>query len=184
MHLWKKRPRTNQPAEVNVGEIWAEAEFYFQQGLFDEAKKHYNQIIALTPGNQRAIDRLAEIAREENEMREFAKLTDAVEGLEGYLPPEATEGVLAASASDDEAVRSLMQEIQQLKQQPAPPAPPPGMRKKSLHRLRRLRPTKSASLLNLQKRPRRKTSLIWAQSSSGKRLAAQQEGKLASEEFL
>jgi tetratricopeptide (TPR) repeat protein len=58
-------------------------------------------------------------------MREFAKLTDAVEGLEGYLPPEATEGVLAASASDDEAVRSLMKEIQQLKQQPASPAPPP-----------------------------------------------------------
>ncbi|MCK9420158.1 MAG: tetratricopeptide repeat protein [Nitrospirae bacterium] len=122
-----------QPAEIDIGELWAEAEFYFQQGLFDEAKKHYTQIIALTPGNPRAIDRLAEISREENETREFSKLTDAVEGLEGYLPPEATEGVLAASASDDEAVRSLMQEIQELKQQPAPPplkgekivAPPP-----------------------------------------------------------
>jgi tetratricopeptide (TPR) repeat protein len=115
--------------KVDVGEIWAEAEFYFQQGLFDEAKKHYNQIIASTPGSQRATARLAEIAREENEMREFAKLTDAVEGLEVYLPPEATEGMLAASVSDDEAVRSLMQEIQQLKQQPAPPAPPTNEKK-------------------------------------------------------
>jgi pilus assembly protein FimV len=114
---------------VNVSELWAEAEFYFQQGLFDEAKKHYSQIIAVTPGNQRAIDRLAEISREEDEARELAKLTDAVEGLEGYLPPESTEGVLAASASDDDAVRSLMQEIQQLRQQPAPPAPPPKEKK-------------------------------------------------------
>jgi len=97
--------------------------------LFDEAKKHYTQIIALTPGNQRAIDRLAEISREEDETREFSKLTDAVEGLEGYLPPEATEGVRAASASDDEAVRALMQEIQQLRQQPSPPPPPPKEKK-------------------------------------------------------
>ena len=29
------------PDEVDIDEIWAEAEFYFQQGLFDEAKKHY-----------------------------------------------------------------------------------------------------------------------------------------------
>ena len=115
--------------EVDIGEIWAEAEFYFQQGLFDEAKKHYTQIIALTPDNQRAGDRLAEISREENETREFAKLTDAVEGLEGYLPPEATDGELAASASDDEAVRALMLEIQQLKQQSAPPPPPPKEKK-------------------------------------------------------
>ena len=125
----EKAAAQEPPAEANVNEVWAEAEFYFQQGLFDEAKKHYNQIIALTPGNQRASTRLAEIAHEENELREFAKLTDAVEGLEGYLPPEATEGVLAASASDDEAVRSLMQEIQQLKQQPVPPAPPANEKK-------------------------------------------------------
>jgi pilus assembly protein FimV len=114
---------------VNVSEIWAEAEFYFQQGLFDEAKKHYSQIISVSPGNQRAIDRLAEISREEDEARELAQLTDAVEGLEGYLPPEATEGVFAASASDDDAVRSLMRDIKQLKQQPVPPAPPPKEKK-------------------------------------------------------
>jgi tetratricopeptide (TPR) repeat protein len=113
------------PAEIDLDEIWAETEFYFQQGLFDEAKKHYTRILALTPGDQRAIDRLSEISREENETREFAKLTDAVEGLEGYVPPEATEGALAASASDDEAVRALMQEIQQLKQQSTAPPPPP-----------------------------------------------------------
>jgi tetratricopeptide (TPR) repeat protein len=112
------------PAEIDLDEIWAETEFYFQQGLFDEAKKQYTRILALTPGDQKAIDRLSEIAREENETREFAKLTDAVEGLEGYVPPEATDKALAASPSDDEAVRSLMQEIQQLKQQPTSPQPP------------------------------------------------------------
>ncbi len=111
------------PAEIDLEELWAETEFYFQQGLFDEAKKHYTRILALTPGDQRAIDRLSEISREENETREFAELTDAVEGLEGYVPPKAAEGALAASASDEEAVRSLMQQIQQLKQQPT--APPP-----------------------------------------------------------
>jgi pilus assembly protein FimV len=112
------------PAEVDINGIWAEAEFYFQQGLFEEARKHYKQIMVLTPGNQRAIDRLAEISREEDETREFSKLSDAVEGLEGYLRPEATEGALAASTSDDEAVRALMLEIQQLKQQLTPPTPP------------------------------------------------------------
>jgi pilus assembly protein FimV len=110
-------------AGIDLDELWAETEFYFQQGLFDEAKKHYTRILELTPGDQRAIDRLSEISREEHETREFAKLTDAVEGLEGFVPPEATEGALAASASDEEAVRSLLQQIQQLKQQPtAPPS--------------------------------------------------------------
>ena len=117
------------PAEIDLDEIWAETEFYFQQGLFDEAKKNYTRILALTPGDQRAIDRLSEISREENETREFAKITDAVEGLEGYVPPAATVGALAASSSDDEAVRFLMQEIQQLKQQPTEPPPPPVEKK-------------------------------------------------------
>lgn len=115
-------------ASVDVSEIWAEAEFYFQQGLFDEAKKHYTQIIALTPGDRRAIGRLTEISREEDETLEFTKLADAVEGLEGSVPAQAADGELAASDSDNEAVRALMQEIQQLKQQPA--APPPPLEKK------------------------------------------------------
>jgi pilus assembly protein FimV len=106
------------PAVIDLDELWAETEFYFQQGLFDEAKKQYTRILEITPGDQKAIDRLSEIAREENETREFSILTDAVEGLEGYVPPEATEEALAASPSDEEAVRSLMQDIQQLKQQP------------------------------------------------------------------
>jgi len=112
-------------AGIDLDEIWAEAEFYFQQGLFDEAKKNYSQLLALNPSNQRAMDRLSEISREEDETQEFSKLTDAIEGLEGYIPPEATEGALAISTSDNEAVRSLMQQIQQFRQQPAAPAPPP-----------------------------------------------------------
>lgn len=114
------------PAKVDIGEIWAEAEFYFQQGLFDEARKHYAQIIALTPGDRRAIDRLSEISREEDETREFTKLADAVEGLEGFVYSETPEGELTTSASDDEAIRALMREIQQLKPQPTVPPPPPA----------------------------------------------------------
>ncbi len=43
-------PAPELAAPSDVGEIWAEAEFYFQQGLFDEAKKHYARIIGLNPG--------------------------------------------------------------------------------------------------------------------------------------
>jgi tetratricopeptide (TPR) repeat protein len=114
------------PAGIDLDELWAETEFYFQQGLFEEAKKHYTRILALTPGDQRAMDRLSEISREENKTREFAGLTDAVEGLEDNVPPEATEGALATSASDEDAVRSLMQQIQQLKQPAEPPAQAPA----------------------------------------------------------
>ncbi len=117
------------PAEVDVGEIWAEAEFFFQQGLFDAAKKHYAQIIQLTPGDRRAIDRLSELSREEDETREFTMLTDAVDDLENHIPPKAPAADLTTSASDNEAVRTLMQEIQQLKQQPPAPSPPPAKKK-------------------------------------------------------
>ncbi len=114
-------------AEADVSEILAEAEFYFQQGLFDEAKKYYARIIALTPGDRRALERLTEISREEDETLEFSKLAEAVEGLEGYTASGAPAAELATSASDEEAVRSLMQEIHQLQgqQKPAPAPSPP-----------------------------------------------------------
>ncbi len=105
--------------EADLSEIWAEAEFYYQQGLFDEAKKHYAKIIHLNPGNKQAIDRLTEIAREAEESQEFSKLAEAVDELEG-LTGAATGEEMAASASDEEAVRALMQEIAQLKQKPEP----------------------------------------------------------------
>ncbi len=121
--------------EADLKEIWAEAEFYYQQGLFDEAKKHYAKIIQYDPGDKQAIDRLTEISREAEETQEFSKLAEAVDELEGYAPASGTGesgAVMAASESDDEAVRMLMQEIAQLKQQSgtppveaaAPPAPP------------------------------------------------------------
>ena len=74
--------------------------FHYQQGLFDEAKKHYAKIIGITPSDRRAIDRLAEISREEDETREFSKLTDAVEGLENIVSSGSGEGELATSASE------------------------------------------------------------------------------------
>ncbi len=102
-------------AEIDIGEIWAEAEFYYQQGLFDEAKKHYAKIIEANPGERRAIERLADISREEENTKEFSKLAEAVESLEGAPAPEPTGKELPLSASDEEAVRSLMSEIAGLK---------------------------------------------------------------------
>jgi pilus assembly protein FimV len=115
------------PAAVppDTGEIWAEAEFYFQQGLFDEAKKHYARIVELNPGDRRAIERLGELSREEEQSLEFSKLADAVEELEGAVNIEADGQELPMSVSDEDAVRTLMQEISQLKKQEKP-APPPA----------------------------------------------------------
>ncbi len=104
-----------EPAAVDLNEIWAEAEFYFQQGLFDEAKKHYAKIIQHDPGDERAIRRLSEISREAEETHEFSKLADAVDGLEKSAGSPSAGEEMPASTSDEEAVRLLMQEIAQLK---------------------------------------------------------------------
>ena len=109
----------------DTAEIWSEAEFYFQQGLFEEAKKHYSKIIELNPSDNRAIDRLEELSREEEQSLEFSKLAEAVEELEGAIGTEANGQELPMSASDEDAVRTLMQEIAQLKteQEQASPFP-------------------------------------------------------------
>jgi pilus assembly protein FimV len=110
--------------EVDLNEIWAEAEFYYQQGLFDEARKHYAKIISVAPSDRRAIDRLAEISREEDETKEFTRLAEAVESLEDDVVPGGDERALATSASDEDAVRRLMKEIAEVsKKQPAPSTP-------------------------------------------------------------
>jgi pilus assembly protein FimV len=110
-------------ADIDISEVWAEAEFYYQQGLFNEAKKHYAKIIQLNPSDMRAIARLTEISREAEESQEFTKLAEAVEDLEDFMPSGSLDGELASSESDEEAVRKLMQEIQTL-QKPAPPKVP------------------------------------------------------------
>lgn len=112
-------------ADIDISEVWAEAEFYYQQGLFNEAKKHYAKIIQLNPSDMRAIARLSEISREAEESQEFTKLAEAVEDLEEFMPSGSLDGELASSESDEEAVRSLMQEIQTLhKKTPAAAVPP------------------------------------------------------------
>jgi tetratricopeptide (TPR) repeat protein len=117
-----------QPAaevQADIGEIWAEAEFYFQQGLFDEAKKHYARIVELNPSERRAIERLGEISREEEQTLEFSKLAEAVEDLGGAAGGAGDGQEMPLSASDEDAVRSLMQEISQLKKPEKPAAPFP-----------------------------------------------------------
>jgi len=124
---------TQEPlvGQIDLSEIWAEAEFFFQQGLFDEARKHYEKILEHSPNDQRALVRIDEIAREKEETREFSRLAEAVEDLEGLVTtePSEEESAMGASVSDDEAVRMLMQEIQKLKQTPLPSpkvvSPPP-----------------------------------------------------------
>jgi tetratricopeptide (TPR) repeat protein len=123
----QKSPVKGSPAtETDISEIWAEAEFYYQQGLFEEAKKYYAKIIERTPGDRRAIERLTEISREEEEAQEFSKLAEAVEGLEGMASGGASEGEMALTSSDEEAVRSLMSEIQKLRQEQKPAPSPPS----------------------------------------------------------
>ena len=109
-------PSAEEPAApaIDINELSAEAEFYYQQGLFDEARQHYEKILEQEPNNQGARDRLAELSREKEEIQEFSKLAEAVEGLESAIPSEASGGELALSASDEEAVRSLMQDLKQL----------------------------------------------------------------------
>ncbi|MFA5073392.1 MAG: tetratricopeptide repeat protein [Nitrospirota bacterium] len=112
-------------ADAELSELWAEAEFYYQQGLFDEAKKHYTKIIERVPGDQRVLNRLAELSREEEETREFTKLAEAVEGLEDNQAYGTEESRLPASVSDEEALQRLMREIGELHQGQASAAPSP-----------------------------------------------------------
>jgi tetratricopeptide (TPR) repeat protein len=67
--------------------------------------------------------------RDQEDAQEFSKLALAVDGLEGLvglgLPGGAPAEDMKPSASDDEAVRQLMQEISQLKQKPQPPKEKP-----------------------------------------------------------
>ncbi|HUI68047.1 MAG TPA: tetratricopeptide repeat protein [Nitrospirota bacterium] len=110
----------------DISEIWAEAEFYYQQGLFEEAKKYYAQIIERSPSDRRAIERLSEISREEEETQEFSKLAEAVEGLESMVSGGVSEGEMALTASDEDAVRSLMSDILKLRQEQKPAPSPPS----------------------------------------------------------
>ena len=102
-------------SETDTAELWAEAEFYFQQGLFDEARKHYERILELKPGDRRAMDRVVEITREKEEYQEFSRLNDAVEGLESMVEagPGATEEKV--TSTDVDSVKSLMQEITEMR---------------------------------------------------------------------
>ncbi len=120
------------PTGTDIGEIWAEAEFYYQQGLFDEAKKYYAKIIERTPSDRRAIERLSDITREEEETQEFSKLTEAIEGLEDLNSRGEPGGDTALTASDEEAVRSLMSEIRKLGQAQKT-APEPSSKQVSTH---------------------------------------------------
>jgi len=112
-------PRQPEPqaavAGPDINEIWSEAEFYYQQGLFNEAKKHYAKIIELNPDDGRAIARLSEISREEEDSKEFTRLADAVESLEEAITADTGVKELPLSTSDEDAVRSLMSEIAELK---------------------------------------------------------------------
>ena len=113
--------------ETDIAELWAEAEFYYQQGLFDEARKHYEQVLELRPGDKRAMERLVELAREKEEYQEFSRLAEAVEGLESMVGAGPDEAEEIVTGSDVASIKSLMQEISHMRkgkaEAPAAPAP-------------------------------------------------------------
>jgi pilus assembly protein FimV len=117
-------PAPELPA-ADTAEIWAEAEFYYQQGLFDEAHRLYEQYLEHKPGDVKAQERIVEITREKEEVHEFSRLADAVDGLERAVAagPEATEE--SVSPTDVNALRTLMQEINEMRRSKEPAAPLP-----------------------------------------------------------
>ncbi|MHB8846553.1 MAG: tetratricopeptide repeat protein [Nitrospirota bacterium] len=121
------KPSARAASDSEIAEIFSEAEFYYQQGLFDEARKHYEKILELRPGDQRALDRVVEITREKEEYHEFSRLAEAVEGLESLVEagPAAEANV---TSSDVDSVKSLMHEITRMKkgEKPAPAAKKPA----------------------------------------------------------
>lgn len=108
-------PVQSSITETDTAELWAEAEFYYQQGLFDEARKYYERVLELKPGDRRAMDRVVELTREKEEYQEFSRLADAVEGLESIVEagPGAAEDTV--TATDVDSVKSLMQELTEMR---------------------------------------------------------------------
>ena len=102
-------------SETEIAELWAEAEFYYQQGLFDEARKHYEKVLELKPGDKRAMERLVELAREKEEYQEFSRLAEAVEGLESMVGAGPGEAEELVTRTDVASVKSLMQEISEMR---------------------------------------------------------------------
>jgi tetratricopeptide (TPR) repeat protein len=116
----------------DIAETWAEAEFYYQQGLFDEARRSYEKVLELKPGDRKAMERIVELTREKEDIQELSRLAEAVEGLEAIVeggpagPVEET-----VTRSDVDSVRSLMDQITDMRRAgkpaaPSPPPPPPG----------------------------------------------------------
>lgn len=62
-------------ADQTVVDLLAEADFYVQQGLLEEAKKIYRKIISLNPENTQAQVKLAEIATEEELDKEIESIS-------------------------------------------------------------------------------------------------------------
>jgi len=131
----EEEPPFEQPAPVHetavehdIAETWSEAEFYYQQGLFDEARKYYEKILEVKPGERRAMERIVELSREKEEHEEFSRLAEAVEGLESMVEAGPGASGEAVSPADADAVRALMQEITEMRkgQKAAPAAKGPA----------------------------------------------------------
>jgi pilus assembly protein FimV len=118
-------PETEPLADTEVSELWAEAEFYYQQGLFDEARKCYERVLEQRPNDQKAMGRIVEITREKEDVAEFTRLSEEVKSLERMIQAGPGEVEESVSQTDVDAVRSLMQEITDLRKGPsAPPKQP------------------------------------------------------------
>ncbi len=121
--IFSEEARRRAVENTDPMEVWAEAEFYFQQGLFDEARKHYEKFLEQRPGDQRAMERIVEISREKDELDEFSRLAETVQGLENLIGSTAETGE-RVTETDVESVKSLMEQIASLRKEKKPAAAP------------------------------------------------------------
>ncbi len=126
--VFEQPAETETLAEADLTEFWAEAEFYYQQGLFDEAKKQYELILEQNPGDPKAMERIVEITKEKEDVQEFSRLAEAVEGLESIVSAGGKTARETATPSDVDAVRSLMNELTDLRKQAESSKPKPAPR--------------------------------------------------------
>ena len=69
------------PAQHNLRADLEEAEFYLQQGLFNEAEKQCRDILAYAPDNEECRQKLADIEKQRNAAAPTASATDFADGF-------------------------------------------------------------------------------------------------------
>ncbi|MGH7274702.1 MAG: tetratricopeptide repeat protein [Nitrospiria bacterium] len=102
-----------------VVELFAEAEFYYQQGLKEEAKKLYQKVLALEPSHFQAQIRLLEMESVEGGSRSSQESAKAVE-----TPVQAKDSDLPFAAQDEDSVDLVEMFMEEMADKPVPASAP------------------------------------------------------------